>query len=493
MLRFYDTKKTLLLSIGQDQASVLLGRAKTMLAYLPGWLMPGEPKALNPQGPDSCVILTDNATKIVLGHLDRQGRSHESSIESLPATERQGRSLTAALVVLDEWAEMEWGRQIWQAVEPAAEGGGKVIGISTAHGRANIMYDIYSGAQRGVNGFYPVFLSWRRHPDRDQAWYDKKKVAADDSNEMPKLHQEYPSNDMEAFIQSARQVFDNAVLAKHEARIRDEIAQRKADGLPTWEEVDGLTVYEEPNPAYSYILSADVADGKEHGDFSDASVTCRETGYEVAALRGHWPVEVYAQRLDELGYRYNNALLAVEKNNYQGGGVIMLLLSGVAHERWAGVRLAYPNLYHYKPESAPGIRQRAEPGWITNIRTKPLMVGSLLRGLRDEETYQPRTIRFIRESTDFEVDEKGAMGAPTGRHDDTVMSRAIGAHLLLLPDARARSLQYIRDYNDRVQASLTGAAGTAANVVEAAPAAIETTSQVELAPETEADAEPAMA
>jgi hypothetical protein len=484
LTRFCDTKSTLLLSIGQDQAQVLLGRAKTMAAYLPNWLLPGDAKNLNANGPDSVILSSDNSTRFALAHLDRQGRAHESSIESLPATERQGRSLTAALVVLDELAEMEWGRQIWQAVEPTAEGGGQVLAISTAHGRANVMYDLYSAALEGVNGFLPIFLSWRRHPERDQAWYETKKRAAEFTNELPKLHQEYPSDALEAFVQSARQVFDNSVLARHSQRIKDEIAARAAEGAPAWAEVEGLTLYEEPDAAHDYILSADVAEGRETGDYSDASVVCRQTGRECASLRGHWPMEVFAQKLDELGYRFNQALLAVEKNNH-GHAVLLALTSGIAHERWSGARIAYPKLYHYKPENAPGIRQRAEPGWVTTSRTKPLMIDSLLRGLRDE-VYFPREQRFLREATDFEMDERGSMGAPDGRNDDMVMSRAIGAHLLLLPDARAHTLAFIREYNDRVQATLSGKPLESApeNVVDAAPA--ET-------PAAESEAEPIVA
>ena len=452
--RFQDTKKILLLSIDQSKAQELLARAKVMLTYLPPWLLPGDTKSLNPNGPDSCLIAGENMTRLALAHLDRQNRAHISSIDSLPATENQGRSLTAALVIMDELAEMTWGRQIWQAAEPTAEHGGQVLAISTAKGRANIMYDLYRGALDQINGFFPAFLSWRRHPERDEAWYAQKKRIAEYENKLPKLHQEYPSNDLEAFVQSARQVFDNAVLAKHEERIKAEMAERAAQGLPAWEEVDGLTIYEEPDANHSYIIGADVAEGLEKGDYSDASVVCRETGREMAALRGHWPMDVYAAKLDELGYRYNEALLAVERNNH-GHAVLLALVSGLAHERWAGARIAYAKLYHYKEEYTPGRRQDARPGWHTNVATKPLMISSLTRGMRDE-VYEPRSQTFIREATDFESDEAGRMGAPDGRNDDAVMARAICVHLMLLPDAKARSLQFIRDYRAHVDAQLTG-------------------------------------
>lgn len=471
LIRFHDTKTALLLSIGEKEAGKLLDRAKTMAAFIPRWLAPGDAKALNPNGVDSALLVTDNATKLAIAHLDRQNRSHLSSIESLPATQRQGRSLTAALLVLDELAEMEWGRQIWQAAAPAAEGGGQVLAISTAHGRANIMYDLYDGAIKQVNGFFPVFLSWRRHPDRDEAWYERHRIDAEYRNVMHELHQEYPANDMEAFVASARQLFDNTVLARHQERIHAEMAQRGADGLPVWAEIEGLTTFEEPLAGHDYIIGADVAEGKEKGDYSDASVVCRQTGCEVAALRGHWPVEVYAQKLDELGYRYNNALLAVERNNH-GLSVITSLTNGTAHERWTGARVDYNNLYHYKPEAAPGFRQMKIPGWHTNLQTKPLMIDSLLRGLREENGFLPRSQQFLREATDFEVNEDGnKMGAPSGRHDDAVISRAIAVYLLLLPDASALALNFIREYKARVEAA-AGIAPKPAPVQEAVPAAI---------------------
>ncbi|MFX8907070.1 hypothetical protein ABTM87_19760, partial [Acinetobacter baumannii] len=68
------------------------------------------------------------------------------------------------------------------------------------------------------NTFVPIFLSWRKHPERDDAWYAR---TAADLDQPWRLHQEHPEVAAEAFIQPGHPVYASDVLAGHEARIRE--------------------------------------------------------------------------------------------------------------------------------------------------------------------------------------------------------------------------------------------------------------------------------
>jgi hypothetical protein len=452
LTRFYDTKTTIVISKSDDDAQALLGRVKVMADYLPEWLQPGIDGRLNEAGIDSAILAKTNTQEYIIDHQDARGRPHYSSILSMAATKGAGRGRTAALVILDEMAHMIWGGDIWDSVKYTA-GRGKIICISTALGMNNVYHRLWLGAADGQrNGFYPIFLGWNRHPERDQDWYARQKAEAEANNELPKLHQECPGDPTEAFIQSGLPVFDQNYITRHAQRIREEIAERKGLGLPDWVEIDGLTIFEEPIPGHQYIVGADTAGGGIDGDWDDASVVDRNTGYEVAALHGKWPHDVYAAKLDSLGHQFNNALLAVERNNTYGGYVLAELLSGKAHAPAnEGKHLPYPNLYHAKPDLVPGHRQDARPGWQTTLVTKPMMIGSTQTALR-EDAYHPRSLKALDEMVIFSYDETGLKtGAPKGSHDDRVISRCISVHILCTPDYVQHALTMVRSLRSTAQ------------------------------------------
>jgi hypothetical protein len=465
---FFDTKTTIYISKTDDDAKMMLGRAKVMLRFLPSFLRPSNsPKAANSSGVADTRIVGDNTQTLALAHMDRRELAHESNIVSLPQTPNAGRGLTAALVILDEWAAMEHAESIWGGIEPTADQGGRIIGISTAAGLGNTFWRIYTRAAEGENNFSPAFLGWRRHPGRDEAWYAAQYRQKDADNQLNYLHQEFPADPIEAFVNTNQPVFDGKILAEHAKRIREEMRARKAAGMVSatcpngeWETVDGLTIYEEANPEWDYILSADVAEGKADGDWNDASVLCRQTGRECASLRGKWKPDQFAVLLDRLGYRYNGALLAVERNSI-GQTTLLHLGNGMAHYEWAGSQTPYPNLYHFADPARPGARQDAIAGWPTNVRTKPRVVMDLERALREKTAdaagvmlpiYQPRLLRFLEEAQAFTRAENGGFGAPDGLHDDSVMSRAIGVHLMLLPDRVAQAISFVSAMRERTVA-----------------------------------------
>lgn len=460
LVRFHESKKVLFVSQGEREATGLLARAKLGYLHLPPWLR-AEPGA---GAPDRTRLVNANQTVMAFHHEDDQGRPYPSTITSLPATESTGRGEPASLLVMDEWAHQPFDAELWAAAEPTIEGGGQVIGLSTANGLGNTFHRVWAAAERHRSGFRSIFLPWWYHPERSEGWYARERAAKEEEGRLSYFHQEYPENPVEAFIQSGRPVFDQEYLTKARRRLDQEVE----DGLRPLARADGLTVWEEAVPDHRYVIGADVSEGVADGDYDVAAVVDRTTWRQVAELRGRWPPDVFAGLLDRLGHRYAHvterqvergrpgepALLAVERNNH-GHAVLLALEHGVAHESWAGPgkRDAYPNVYRYTEPTTAGARPSSRAGWPTTIQTKPLLIGALGRAVR-EAVYQPRSTTLLDEMLVFSYDERSAQktGAPSGHHDDAVMAHAIAVYLVSQPDLAAEAMDFARQWRSLTDA-----------------------------------------
>ena len=67
-------------------------------------------------------------------------------------------------------------------------------------------------------------------------------------------------------------------------------------------------------------------------------------------------------------------------------------------------------------------------GFHTNTSTKPMVIASLQRAIR-ERLYTERDERCIDEYLCYERKPNGSVGAIAGKHDDLLMTRAIGLHI----------------------------------------------------------------
>jgi len=77
-----------------------------------------------------------------------------------------------------------------------------------------------------------------------------------------------------------------------------------------------LLIYLPPQNGKEYIIGVDPAGGHADGDYSCAQVIERASGLQCAELRGHLDRQETAARVAMLARRYNQALVAVEKNNH---------------------------------------------------------------------------------------------------------------------------------------------------------------------------------
>lgn len=378
-----------MLSKTEREAVKLLAKAKYGAKYLPQWL--------KERGPNQ---LGDNVQKLAW--------DNESMIESLPSGNEPARGESVYLVIIDEWAFLPNPEGVWASVEPIADIGGRVIGLSTANGSGNFFHEMWLGAEQGLNNFHPLFWPYSA-ADRDDEWYESKKR----SMQSWQLHQEYPRDANEAFIMSGNPVFDIAKLMAMEyvepSRYALITHSKKHTDLQETEYGE-FRVWEHPAVGQTYIIGADVAEGLAHGDFSCAQVVNAKTGFVVAMWHGHCDADIFGNLLAEIGWRYNNALIAPENNNH-GLTTIKALQ-----------RYGYKNVFRQR-RLANRIPAKTEiMGWRTTAASKPLAIDELGAAIR-EDTIYIRDRQTIAELKSFVRDENGKThGSP---HDDCVMSLAI--------------------------------------------------------------------
>lgn len=338
---------------------------------------------------------------------------------------------------------------------------------STAQGVTGKFYDMAQGADKtpgdpNWNGYELFFSAWyesaeyretapadfQRTPDEedlikqfsdrgltsnDQLYWRRKKVA---TNGLDLFKQEYPATAEEAFLSTGRPIFNNEYVTERLRTPQTPLTLMAVE--ETYDEHNGrplplrvirehprgeLKVYRPLDPQESYVIGADVGmglrqgiKGRKDGDPSVAQILDSQMR-QVAVWRGLCHPDVFARVLIALGYHYNSALIAPERNNHG-------LVTAVAL-RDAG----YPYLYTEQPEGTlDADRDSINLGFFTSERTKPLIIDKL-RALDREREIEINDEQTLKEMKTFVVSENGKMEAEAGTHDDCVISLAIAAYV----------------------------------------------------------------
>jgi hypothetical protein len=388
---FTEGAQVVLLSRGEREAKDLLAKAKDGYYRLPHWMK------------KKCMLRNDNVLNMKFGN--------GSQIEALPSASDPARGRSATLVVVDEWAFFPRGDEAWASIEPVADIGGQIIGLSTANGLGNFFHDFWERAQQGETGFGTMFYGWDAVPERDDAWYEQKVGSLAEWQ----LHQEYPRNPTEAFIKSGRPVFSVEHVEAYPAQ-EPSRGYLTEGGQFRVEEGGPLRIWKFPEAHARYVIGADVAEGLAHGDYSVAQVICVGTGELVACWHGHVDPDLFGgQVLHDLGLLYNSALMAVESNNH-GIATITALR-----------RRNYPFLFRPSNDLHRERPMKDTLGFRTTGRTKPMIIDELNRALRDQDllVFDAETRR---ELLSYQRNDNGRMsGSP---YDDRVMSLAIGQYVV---------------------------------------------------------------
>jgi len=323
---------------------------------------------------------------------------------------------------------------------------------STANGY-NSFNTTWVAAVKGQNGYVPFFSAWFESdeyrttpPEGFERTYEEidlaKKYGLDDAqlywrrlkiaqNGDDLFKQEYPATPEEAFLASGRPVFDPVLITPLLDKCPSPIKRMAVEEGSVIEHSRGeLLVYKDLDPKDVYTIGADVSAGVRNGDYSVAQVLNGDKE-QVAVWHGHIHPDAFASVLAALGYYYNTALIAPERN---------------AHGILTCVRLykdlQYPKVFLDVTEGQVADRDTLNIGFLTNVKTKPLIIDRLRAAVRDGDiVINDQTT--LKEMLTYVVTESGSMEAEKGCFDDCIMALAIANHLHL---RRATPITVIDDF-----------------------------------------------
>lgn len=403
----------LILSVTSDDSEAYLDRLKSLYDS-----QSDEVKELFPiSRPNTSEIEFKNGSKIV----------------SLPAS--RGYGLTADLIVIDEFFKINRTRsrisitKVLEQVTPALDKlRGQLICVGTAEGM-NQQHQIYVKSKAGLTSFKPLFFSCWDDPNMTEEKRLQKIADSPDSDGGEKsINQEYPRNDTEAFVSSGTPRFSTDALSQYtETSLKLEFRGNiEADGTVVPDKNGPIRFYRAKSPIGQYLISADVAEGLEHGDYSCAVVLDRETGDIMAEWHGHIEHADLGTVLSIMGRHWNNAIIAIETGCSAHGTSAMTQLRNV--EKYPTTIIHQSK--HDRPQTDDKfMRPERRYGWFTTSITKPLIVNYLasliqdllVPGFSDEQ---------ISELSTFVRNQNGSTTALPGFYDDRVMALAIGFYLL---------------------------------------------------------------
>ena len=272
-------------------------------------------------------------------------------------------------------------------------------------------------------------------------------------NEHASMASEYPSDDIEAFVHSGTMVFDKYKVDAFdryckEPRYIGEVYADADEGknalknLRFSEDRQGLLwiwdlpeIDEDEKVTDRYLTVVDVGGRSAKADWSVIVVFDRlfmaDGGKPVVVAQwyGHCDIDLLAWKAAQIAAFYDNSKLVIESNTLEThdkerdveGDQSQFILNQIS-----GI---YPNLYARK-QSEDDILQGLpiKYGFHTNVATKPMVISTLVKVVR-ENMYIERDRRCLDEYLTYEKKQNGAYGAVIGKHDDLLMTRAIGLHI----------------------------------------------------------------
>lgn len=235
------------------------------------------------------------------------------------------------------------------------------------------------------------------------------------------IKQEYPCTPQEAFLLSGKNVFDTAIILDRLAKLKKPLKVGyfiyDYDGLRItnirWvNDRNGyIKIYQVPNvPAFTaYCIGADTAG--EGSDFFSADVLDAKTGEQVANLHMQMDSDLFTKQIYCLGMYYKEALVGIEAN-FDSFPIMELQ------------RLKYPKQYVREAQDTYTGKTEKRFGFKTTSLTRPTAINRLIEIVREHcDTINDKGT--LEELLTIVRNERGRIEAPSGGHDDRMMSLAI--------------------------------------------------------------------
>lgn len=262
---------------------------------------------------------------------------------------------------------------------------------------------------------------------------------------------EYPSDDVEAFVHSGARVFDKYNVVKFEASCKKPpkaIGEVYADGDEGYKALENLRfdadkqgllqIWEFPEIdkhekiLHRYLTVVDIGGRSNKADFSVILVIDRLFMMDggkpavVAQWYGHIDMDILAWKAAQIAAYYDDSLLIIESNTLETHDRDRNVEGDQSHYILNQIKDYYPNLYTRK-SSDQKVREGISfmYGFHANSFTKPKIISALVKYVR-KQSYIERDKRCLDEYLCYEKKQNGSYSAIKGKHDDLLMTRAIG-------------------------------------------------------------------
>jgi len=281
-------------------------------------------------------------------------------------------------------------------------------------------------------------------------WYIQERAKYTDHGDMAS---EYPSDDVEAFVHSGARVFDKYkvealkktckppkyigdIYAKgdegEDALVRLRFNEDAQGQLWVWSlpDIDAEEIVTD-----RYLTVVDIGGRSNKADYSVIVVFDRLNQMDggkptvVAQWYGHIDMDLLAWKAAQIAAFYDNSLLVIESNTLETHDKERQVDGDQSAYILNQIKDVYLHLYE-RAQSDEEIRDQAPKkyGFHTNVATKPKIISTLIKVIRDG-LYVERDVRCLDEYRTYEKKKNGGWGAITGKHDDLLMTRAIGLHI----------------------------------------------------------------
>lgn len=336
---------------------------------------------------------------------------------------------------------------------------------STANGVGNYFHTEWLRSERGESDKLTVFVPWyeieiyrTEVADAEALWNEMDAYERELWNmgltlerinwyhmkrrEYPSHYQmmaEYPTTPQEAFTNTGTNVFDAAAVE----RLRQGCAAPASRGEVVSssgaltgpmalrgvrfaaDSTGALSVWEHPLEGERYVAAVDVGGRSVRADWSVVAVMTARNPRVVAQWRGHIDHDLLTWKAAAIARYYNNALLVFESNTLESddryGVEVPDQGAYILHELYEH----YPDMYYRQSPEGGAPR----PGFHTNRATKQMIITELVGAVRDG-AYVERDQAACDELMVYQRRANGSYGARTGYHDDILMTRAIGLHVV---------------------------------------------------------------
>ena len=365
-------------------AREMLGRITLMLENIPFFLQPG------------CKALNKGSLEF----------SNNSRILAAATSGSSIRGMSVNLLYLDEFAFVERASEFYTSTYPVVSAGKntKIIITSTANGIGNMFYNIWQGAEQGVNEFSSFRVDWWDVPGRDEQWKN-----------------ETISNTSQLQFD---QEFGNTFFGTGDTLINAEtLLQLKAKNPIKTLEGGDVLIYEESQKGHDYIMTVDVSKGRgqDYSTFTVIDISVKPFK-QVAVYRNNTisPI-LFPNVIYKYATSYNKAYIVVESND-QGS----VVCNGLYHD------MEYEQMHVTSSVKASGL------GIEMNRKVKRLGCSAI------KDIIENGKLEIVDEHTILEISTFEAKGqsyeASDGNHDDLMMNLVMFGYFA--------STQYFGDMTD---------------------------------------------